>query len=287
MSISSLQLDAFFTLARLGNFTKAAAELSITQSALSQRIFNLESDLETTLVIRDRANLRLTEDGQTLLNYCRLREETEKDFVEKIRKKSNTHLGGSLRIGGFSSVMDSVILESLSTVLTQNQDIRVHLFKREISDLPSLLKRSEIDLMILDRAFDHEDIEKLLLGFEENVLVESKEAKAPEVYLDHDEQDEVSEKYLRTFKMISKGATLRRHFLDDIHGIIEGVKAGIGRAIIPKHLVKKEPQLKVLHADQILKTPVFLHFHKMPFYSALHKAVVAEITKNSKKILSN
>ena len=52
MGLSSLQLDAFFAAAKALNFSQAAEDLHITQSALSQRIKALEKDLDLTLFTR-------------------------------------------------------------------------------------------------------------------------------------------------------------------------------------------------------------------------------------------
>ena len=110
MNLSSLGLSAFQVCAQVGHFTKAAEQLSITQSALSQRIKNLERELETTLLVRDRTGVRLTETGSTLLRYCRLREALEVEAISQLKGGSKDELSGHIRIGGFSSVMRSVVL---------------------------------------------------------------------------------------------------------------------------------------------------------------------------------
>ena len=61
MKLNSSQLEAFSTIAKTLNFTRAAEQLHVTQSALSQRIAKLEGDLEATLFVRDRNALRLTD----------------------------------------------------------------------------------------------------------------------------------------------------------------------------------------------------------------------------------
>ena len=60
------QLEAFEAAARTLSFTKAADELSLTQSAISRQIKALEENLELTLFRRLHRALRLTEEGQTL-----------------------------------------------------------------------------------------------------------------------------------------------------------------------------------------------------------------------------
>ncbi|MFM2120216.1 MAG: hypothetical protein RL722_1684, partial [Pseudomonadota bacterium] len=63
-------LDALAALADAGSFERAARQLSVTQSAISQRLRALESQLGRLLVVRARP-LRLTEAGKLLLRYAR------------------------------------------------------------------------------------------------------------------------------------------------------------------------------------------------------------------------
>lgn len=58
-------LRAFEASARLGSFTKAADELSVTQAAVSQQVKVLEHSLKTTLFVREAKGIRLTEAGQS------------------------------------------------------------------------------------------------------------------------------------------------------------------------------------------------------------------------------
>jgi DNA-binding transcriptional LysR family regulator len=59
-------LKGFETAARNLSFTKAAAELFVTQSAVSRQIQALEDQLGVPLFRRSHRELRLTEEGQTL-----------------------------------------------------------------------------------------------------------------------------------------------------------------------------------------------------------------------------
>ena len=64
MSLSSLQIDAFLAVCETKSFTAAAAKLHITQSALSQRIKNLEDELGSTLFVRESTGVRTTDLGE-------------------------------------------------------------------------------------------------------------------------------------------------------------------------------------------------------------------------------
>ena len=60
---------AFEAAARTGSFTEAAAETGITQSAISQRIANLEARLGAQLFHRQPRRVVLTVAGETWLPY--------------------------------------------------------------------------------------------------------------------------------------------------------------------------------------------------------------------------
>ena len=66
-SLPSLDLlRGFEAAARHGSFTKAAAELFVTQSAVSRQVQTLEAQLGTALFERHHREIRLTESGQKL-----------------------------------------------------------------------------------------------------------------------------------------------------------------------------------------------------------------------------
>lgn len=65
-SIGLNALRGFLAAARVGSFTRAAAELHLTQSALSRQIQGLEDELETPLFARTTRQVKLTPAGQRL-----------------------------------------------------------------------------------------------------------------------------------------------------------------------------------------------------------------------------
>lgn len=62
-------LRTFSTLAKVGNFTRTAESLDLTQAAISQHVRRLEERLGPLLIRRPR-KLELTPAGQALLEYC-------------------------------------------------------------------------------------------------------------------------------------------------------------------------------------------------------------------------
>jgi DNA-binding transcriptional LysR family regulator len=282
-SLSSLYLDAFAAVAQTRSFSRAADKIHITQSALSQRVLKLEEELEATLFIRDRAGVQLTEVGHELLRYCQSKEGLEEEFLSHMRSKGRNELSGEIRIGAFSSVARSVILPSLSSLLRENPLVRLNLVIRELRDLPDLLRRSEIDLMILDHRLDKDGLEAVPLGFERNVLVQRRGAQVPDIYLDHDEEDLVTRKFLRLAG--KKVAKLERRYLNDVYGLLDGVRHGIGRAVLPKHLLSDAKDVVIVDPGTELKIPVVVHYYTQPYYTRLQTQALEALKSGASKIL--
>lgn len=76
-------LDALAALADEGSFERAAQRLLVTQSAISQRLRNLEAQIGQPLVVRSRP-LRLTEPGKHLLRYARQMQALRADVAREL-----------------------------------------------------------------------------------------------------------------------------------------------------------------------------------------------------------
>src|SRR5918995_3216591 len=78
MALDLTQLRTFRTVAETSSFTRAAARLYVTQSAVSHQIKALEEELGEALFIRTRHGVRLAEAGQAVLEHVdRIFEEVE------------------------------------------------------------------------------------------------------------------------------------------------------------------------------------------------------------------
>lgn len=285
MGLSSLYLDAFFAAARSLNFSLAAKELHITQSALSQRIKGLEEELDLTLFVRLPRGVQLTEAGARLLRYCQARFSMEQELLEQLTgKASKQGLGGVVRIGGYSSVVRSILMPALAPLLRSNRKVQVHFQNAEIRELPDLLLTGNVDFIITDTPVHRADIETVELGQEECVMARSANLEIEEdVYLDHDPDDPTTAKF---FSMQS--GTLpeyRRSYMDEIYAIIDGVALGLGQAVVSRHLIARDPRVQVSPGFRSMFVPVLLHYHKQPFYTALQRAAIKELVERCPQLL--
>lgn len=286
LRISSLHLQAFFEVAKQLSFSKAAKSLHVTQSALSQRVMNFEDSLGVSLFVRDPSGLRLTEPGIRLLRYCRMHESLEDEVLTEIGGQTKSQaLGGRICVGGFSSVMGTVVAPCLGPLVNKHPNVQVEMRIGEMNELPMLLKTGAVDYAILDYDSELADIETRLLGYEKNVLVRPdkiNESRA-DIYLDHDSEDQTTHKI---FQHNGKKSKIRRAYMDDVYGLIAGVSNGLGSAVLPVHMLNLCRHTHVDESYKPLYIPIYVHYCMQPYYSRLHNefiAVLVDAFKSFKK----
>ncbi|ODT84271.1 MAG: LysR family transcriptional regulator [Nitrosomonadales bacterium SCN 54-20] len=117
-------LLSFVTVAREGSFTRAAALLGVTQSALSQAISGLETRLQIRLLTRTTRSVSPTVAGERLLQAIGYRFdeiEAELDVLTELRDKP----AGTVRITCGDHVLQTVLLPRLTSLLHEYPDIRI------------------------------------------------------------------------------------------------------------------------------------------------------------------
>ncbi|SCK28592.1 transcriptional regulator, LysR family [Variovorax sp. HW608] len=117
-------LLSFVTVAREGSFTRAAALLGVTQSALSQAISGLETRLQIRLLTRTTRSVSPTAAGERLVKAIghRFDEiEAELDELTALRDKP----AGTVRITCGDFVLHNVLLPRLTPVLREYPDIKL------------------------------------------------------------------------------------------------------------------------------------------------------------------
>lgn len=93
------KLDYFVSAAKYRNFTKAARECGVAQSAISQQIASLESDLDCVLFRRNGRSVELTEQGELLFEDARRIQLLYQQAVQKAQAIAYRKEDHSLVIG--------------------------------------------------------------------------------------------------------------------------------------------------------------------------------------------
>ncbi|MBM6550408.1 LysR family transcriptional regulator [Marinomonas ostreistagni] len=120
------ELIAFIEVAKASSFTRAAAHLGITQSALSHTVKGLEKRLGIRLLTRTTRSVSLTEAGERLLTKIAPRFEeidAEISSLSELRDKP----AGTIRISSSDHAIDSLLWPKLEPMLRQYPDIRIEL----------------------------------------------------------------------------------------------------------------------------------------------------------------
>jgi DNA-binding transcriptional LysR family regulator len=119
-------LRALVAVGRERNFTKAAAKLAVSQSALSQTIRQLETRLGVRLLTRTTRSVSPTEAGERLLRTVgpRIEEiDAELAAVTELRDKP----GGTIRISATENAIDALLIPKLAKLLREYPDIKVEM----------------------------------------------------------------------------------------------------------------------------------------------------------------
>ena len=143
-----MAIDKYQTLMSVvdcGSLTRAAAELGVTQSAVSHSIDSLEKELGFTLIKRSRAGVQLTGEGERLLPAVR----NVLAAAEQLRQTASSIRGlesGTVRIGAFTSVA----VHWLPTVLKEFQQdypkVDFRLLNGDYHDVELWLANGSVDV---------------------------------------------------------------------------------------------------------------------------------------------
>jgi DNA-binding transcriptional LysR family regulator len=119
-------LLAFLAVARERSFTKAAAKLGVSQSALSHTIRELEERLGLRLLTRTTRSVSPTEAGERLLRNVGPRfDEIEAEIadIRELRKKP----AGTIRLTATEYAADAILLPKLAKLLPAYPDVKVEI----------------------------------------------------------------------------------------------------------------------------------------------------------------
>jgi DNA-binding transcriptional LysR family regulator len=134
--------------AEAGSFSGAADSLHLTQSAVSQQIASLERETGTTLIDRNRGNLRLTDPGNALVGHAdaviaRLQEaERELDEIAGIRS-------GRVRMVSFPTAGATVVIKTVASFRRKHPGVEIHLTEAEPEVSIPQLRSGEHDLALV------------------------------------------------------------------------------------------------------------------------------------------
>lgn len=137
----SIGTDTFLAIIENGSLSKAADQLKITQSTVSLRLKNLETELGCTLIDRRRGerSIELTPAGKVFLCFA----EQIHDIFQDMN--TNEHSGGSLKIGGVDSANVFLLPPVVRSLCTHTPPVKVILGTHQSWQIQDLIERRQLD----------------------------------------------------------------------------------------------------------------------------------------------
>ncbi len=163
------QLAAFVEVARLGSVTRAASALFVTQPALTARLNALEKTMGTSLLVRRRGGVRLTEAGRAFLPYAERALQAVTDG-RQVLTELERGVVGHVPIGASPAVSTYALPTILKRFQESHPDVQVAVRTGHSEEVAELVKRDEVAVG-LSRALRDPDLESFTLYEDELVLV--------------------------------------------------------------------------------------------------------------------
>jgi len=259
-----IKLKTFITLASLKNYSKTAEVLHLTQPAVTQHIQSLEKYYGTKLFDRQGKGLKLSYEGEMLLNYATkvlsMSKAVERTMKNSNDIKKNYNIGASLTIGEF------ILPKKLSDFMIGKNNYCVSMEVKNTKDIIKLLINEEIELGVVEGAFNKQYFEHKLWMKDKLVLVIHPNhpfAKLDEVNLKDilNENLIVREKGSGTRALFEKEINKREIDFEKFSKCIEIgnpaaikklIKNNIGVSILSEKTVEEEVNLKELKSIEII-----------------------------------
>lgn len=255
VSLDYRYLKAFMVTSRFLNFSKAAQELNIAQSAVSRQIKLLEESVGEQLIIRSSKKVLLTEKGQSLL-------EELGQFEDKVQNIFFGHMNKTIRVG----ILHGLLETWFNDVMVDFAKTSQHQLSVDVNSLDKLkdkLHEGRYDIIFTTENIQSELVSSLKLFEEKMVLVSKSEINPKEAY-DHpwvvySDQDHL----FHLFKKRSHKTVV----VNSITTILKLVRKGVGIAIVPDHTIEPDMKLKTYDLKNLPKQHIHLsslNFKTMP-----------------------
>lgn len=159
-SIDSTELRILHALAITGSLTATAAQLGLSQPAVSQRIKRVETRLAVPLIERSGRGIRLTTAGQILADHGRT-VVSEIDAALAAIDDLRGERAGTIRLVGFPSASATVVPAVMRALNVEAPEVALQYREAEPPAATAMLRDGEVDCALV---FDYEGAAELPAG---------------------------------------------------------------------------------------------------------------------------
>ncbi|QRF53562.1 LysR family transcriptional regulator ArgP [Rhizobium rosettiformans] len=297
MMFDPAQLAALSAVLRAGSFERAAQMLHVTQSAISQRLRQLEEQVGTSLVIRSQP-CRATEAGERLFRHA----EEVRLLEQGVRRDLglSAHTGGDA--AGFPTLRLAVNADSLATwFVAAMQDIEGVLFDLVIDDQDhsaDWLKRGEVRAAISGSAKPVQGCDCRPLGtlrylatasprfmaqwFEGDRVTAASLGRAPVITFNS--KDRLQVRWAE--EVLGVATTGPSHWLPSSHAFVDAAIAGLGWGMNPELLAGaalSDGRLREVVPGKPLDVPLYWHVSRS--VAGAMKPITEAVIRASARVL--
>lgn len=155
-------LRYFLTAATEENITRAADVLHVTQPTLSRQLMDLEKELGTTLMLRGKKGLTLTDDGlffrQRAEEIVELADRLEQRFAEK-----SESVTGIINVGASEAIGSRMMAKLICQFSDKYPLVQFHLYNEMADNIKDRLDKGLVDVGLLLEPIDVHKYEYLRL----------------------------------------------------------------------------------------------------------------------------
>ncbi len=141
-------LRYFLSVAQEKNLTKAADMLHVTQPTLSRQIMDLEKELGSTLMLRGKNGIVLTDDGV----FFRQRAEeivTLADRLEHVFAEKSADISGVITVGASEAVGGQLFAKLVKQFSDKYPRVQFHLYNETVDNINRRLDNGLVDVGLL------------------------------------------------------------------------------------------------------------------------------------------
>ena len=149
MAFTLRQLQYFIAVAEQGSVTRAAQNLSISQSSITEAVKELETDLGVELFERHPRGLHITHNGHQFLRHATKILAGVSDARRSFSQEREERTGGKLNLGVTSLVAGYVLSDLLARYRRACPGVEVSAIEDNGSYLEHLLVGGELDVAVM------------------------------------------------------------------------------------------------------------------------------------------
>jgi len=142
------KLEHFVGSVKAGSIRSYSVSNNLSQPSVSKCIQNLETDLEVSLLVRNRSGIQVTQAGRRLFEYGdRILAEADR-LGTALRSQSRLRISGKLIMGTYQSIAVYFVPSFFKFIQKEQQDLTMNLMSAPSDELVQALRTGKVDLIV-------------------------------------------------------------------------------------------------------------------------------------------